>query len=199
LKASFIQEDSGVVTEVTERVGAESGGESPKRFEIDGTAPERGEKAHAPQRLEARARARTWVEDLLERLLKRRAQGGGDQKKECLILTNKAVMSLKPNDLVYEQSRTNPFKEEAQAWFVAPPRGLAGSPRLVVSQPAAHSGLYAGEPEGVAAPQPTSSPLVISFDDGQISGLSFGDGSIDGMGGQRKSRGKLGATSQLRR
>ena len=65
-----------------------------------------------------RARLNAWkdarhvrpsAEDLLERLLRGRAKGGEDQKKECLILTNEAVMLLKTNDRENERSRTKPI------------------------------------------------------------------------------------------
>ena len=52
---------------------------------------------------------RTSAEDLLKRWLRGRAHGGGDQKKECLILTNEAVMLLKKNDRENERSQTKPI------------------------------------------------------------------------------------------
>jgi hypothetical protein len=52
---------------------------------------------------------RTSAEDLLKRWLRGRAHGGGDQKKECLILTNKANMLLKTKDRENERSQTKPI------------------------------------------------------------------------------------------
>jgi hypothetical protein len=77
-----------------------------------------------PSEVKRRARLNAWkdarhvrtsAEDLLERLLRRRAHGGEDQKKESLNLTNKAIMLLKTNDRPYEQSRTKPIVSEGKA------------------------------------------------------------------------------------
>ena len=50
------------------------------------------------------------------RLLRGRAQGGEDQKKECLILTNKAVMLFKTKDRENERSQTKPILAGGKLW-----------------------------------------------------------------------------------
>ena len=54
-----------------------------------------------------------------------RVQGGKDQKKECLNLTNKAVMLLKTKDRENEQSRTKPILAVRKPSAVAGGRGAA--------------------------------------------------------------------------